>query len=546
VQPFSAGPERGIKDFAELSRIDEPTTEILFRNALVIVETQTRHTLKDGKVEPKHDTVREFTSLLNPDETPSREQLEKAIQRQFALALGRAAEADDIEPLVALYEQCAAGGDRPSAVKAMLTAVLLRTDVIFRSELGGNDGWLTPREAAAAISHALLHRREARIAEAAEKGELNSREQIAAHVERILADPKIDKPRVLGFFREYFEYANALEVFKDEPKELWHRPDQHVKDTDRLVRHILDEDRDVFRQLLLTPLAFANVKTQTNKETRREEIQRALIPNAHNQRGKTLPEELYGLKTWTAEQPFAQAPRTRLGILMQPSWLMAWSENFHTDIVRRGRFVRERLLGGVVPDLPIGLAAMVPNDRTKTMRERVSSVTREERCWRCHQHMDELGLPLEQFDHYGRLLEQDWVLDPEATKKNVDYKGKPLGDVLRGVPLDTTGRIAGTGDPQLDGPVQDPYELVQRLANSDHCRQVWIRHVFRYYLGRNESLSDAQTLQQADRAYVQSNGSFRALLASLLTSESFLKRSATEAPGVETASPAKSTKKESP
>jgi mono/diheme cytochrome c family protein len=114
--------------------------------------------------------------------------------------------------------------------------------------------------------------------------------------------------------------------------------------------------------------------------------------------------------------------------------------------------------------------------------------------------------------------------DPEATKANVDYKGKPKGDVFKPVPLDTRGEITGTDDPKLDGPVQDARELVTRIADSDHCRQVWIRHVFRYYLGRNETLADAQSLQEADQAYVKSGGSFKALLVALLTSDSFLKR----------------------
>jgi Protein of unknown function (DUF1588)/Protein of unknown function (DUF1592)/Protein of unknown function (DUF1585)/Planctomycete cytochrome C len=524
VRPFSGSPERGIQDFASLARVDEPTTELLFRNAILIVDDQTRHEIVDGKVEAKHDTVREFTELMDPSGTPTREQLETAIQKQFSLAIARRAESEEVERLLVFYENCSQGGDRPGAVKALLTTVLMRTDAIFRSELGDSDSLLTPRETAMAISAALMHRRETRIIEAAENGQLATREQIAEHVRRILDDPKIAKPRLLGFFREYFEYDNATEVFKDEPKDLWHRPEQHVRDTDRLILHLLAEDKDVFRELLTTPLAFANVKTATNKETRREEIQRALIPNAHNQRGMALPESLYGLDTWTPEQPFAQKPQTRIGILMQPSWLIAWSENFHNDIVRRGRFIRERLLGGTVPDLPIGVAAMVPGDRTHTLRDRVSSVTRDQRCWKCHQQMDDLGLPFEQFDHFGRRLEQDWVLDPAATEKNVDYKGKPLGDILRGLPLDTKGLIANTGDQKLDGPLSDPYELITRLANSDRCRQVWIRHVFRYYLGRNESLADAKTLQDADRTYQDSNGSFKALLVSLLTSDSFLKR----------------------
>ena len=524
VQPFTASPDRGIKDFAALARMDEPTTEILLRNAEAIALRQTAIEIVDGKTKTKNDTVREFTDLILADEPPTKAQLVKAIQKQFSVAIARSAAEDEVERLLALYDKCADGGDRIGAVRTMLSAVLLRSDAMFRFEMGSPDGMLTPREVAASVSAALTHRRERLIFEAAEKGQLKTRDDIAQHVRRILDDPKIPKPRLLGFFREYFEYDNATEVFKDEPKDLWHRPDQAVRDTDRLVLHILAEDKDVFRQLLTTRLAFANVKSVTNKQTRQEELQRSLIPNAHNQRGKAVPESLYGLAEWTDKQPFEQPEHSRIGILMQPSWLVAWSENFNNDIVRRGRFIRERLLGGTVPDLPIGVAAMIPDDKHRTLRDRVATATRAEKCWRCHQHMDDLGLPFENFDHFGRLIAEEPVLDVEATEKNVDKKGKPLGEVFRGVPLNTTGLIASTTDPQLDGPIRDPRELMTKLANSDRCRQVWIRHVFRYYLGRNETLADAKTLQDADRAYLDSDGSFKALLMSLLTSDSFLRR----------------------
>ena len=531
VQPFTANPERGIKDFSGLARMDEPTTEILLRNAETIVEKQTAMKMKDGTLHGGNDAVRDFTELLKTDTAPTREQLEKAVQKQFSLAIARKAQPDELAQLLALYDKCAKGGDHPGALRTMLTAVLLRSDAMFREELGGPDGMLTPREAAAAISAALMHKRDGAIFSAAEKGQLTTREQIAEHIRRILDDPKIQKPRILGFFREYFEYDNATEVFKDEPKDLWHRPDQTKADTDRLVLHILAEDKDVFRALLTTPLAFANVRSSTNKQTRQEELQRALIPNAHNQRGKSLPEQLYGLAEWTPQQPFAQQPGTRIGILMQPSWLVAWSENFNNDIVRRGRFIRERLLGGTVPDLPIGVAAMIPDEKTRTLRDRVVTTTKDERCWKCHQHMDDLGLPFERFDHYGRIMTTDLVLDADATAKNVDKKGKSLGEIFKPTPLDTTGRIALTGDPKLDAPVKTPHELITRIATSDRARQVWIRHIFRYYLGRNETLADATTLQAADRAYTESSGSYKALLTSLLTSDSFLKRK----PGTATA-----------
>jgi hypothetical protein len=43
-------------------------------------------------------------------------------------------------------------------------------------------------------------------------------------------------------------------------------------------------------------------------------------------------------------------------------------------------------------------------------------------------------------------------------------------------------------------------------------------------MGRNETVGDAATLQEADNIYVKSGGSFKALVVSLLTSEAFLYR----------------------
>jgi cytochrome c553 len=527
VPPFTANPDRGIKDFATLGRVDAPTTEILLRNAEAIVDKQTAFELVDGKPRGKNDAVREFIELMQPAAPSTPAQVEKAVQKQFALALARRAEPEEVARLLALYDRGAASGNHALALKTTLTAVLLRADAIFRAELGGPDGMLTPRETAAALSAALLHRRDARLFDAAEKGQITTRAQLAEHIRRLLDDPKTSPPRVLGFFREYFEYGNAPEVFKDRPKDLMHEPKQHVADTDRLILHLVATDKDVFRQLLTTPLAFVNVKMQKNKQTRLDELAPAVTKNPQNNKGQEIIETLYGLPEWTAQQPFTQTPGTRLGVLMQPSWLIAWSENFNNDIVRRGRFIRERLLGGTVPDLPIGVIAMIPDERHRTLRDRVTSTTKDERCWKCHQHMDRLGLPFENFDHYSRLITAESVLDRAATAANVDKKGKPLGDIFTTAPLDTTGSITGTGDPQLDGPVKSPHELVTRLANSDRVRQVWVRHAFRYYLGRNETLADAPTLQAADRAYLESGGSFKALLVSLLTSDSFLKRSPT-------------------
>ncbi|MBL8794342.1 MAG: DUF1588 domain-containing protein [Planctomycetia bacterium] len=519
VQPFTLEPERGIKDFAGLYTIDEPSTEILLRNAELIVEGQTA----------RQNGVREFVVLMDPASPPTRAQLEAAVAQQFKMALGRTPGADDVTRFLGLYERCLKVSDSPGAVKTMLQAVLLRTDAMFRSELGkgtdaGGRRLLAPDELAAALSLALGDRREAGIMLAAQKGELATREQAAVHVRRLLDDPKFDKTRILKFFREYFDYANALTVFKDKPKTFVHEPRQLVADTDRLVLHIVAADKDVFRQLLTTEVSFVNYAVGKNKQTNQDEGKPGVVLNPNNNKGQQGIEETYGLDRWPAEQPAKLPDNSRLGILMQPSWLVAYSTNFDNDPVRRGRWVRDRLLGGSVPELPIGVAAQVPNDPHRTFRERLT-VTRDARCWKCHSKMDELGLPFEQFDHFGRFRTTETVLDLEATEKNVDKKGKSLGPVTREAVLNTAGTIADSGDAKLDGPVKDPRAMIRKLADSERCRQVFVRHAFRFYLGRNETLADAKTLQDADRAYVESGGSFKALLVSLLTSDAFLYRS---------------------
>ena len=81
-----------------------------------------------------------------------------------------------------------------------------------------------------------------------------------------------------------------------------------------------------------------------------------------------------------------------------------------------------------------------------------------------------------------------------------------------------------SGDPRIDGEVKDGIEMMNRLGHSTRARQTFIRYLFRYFMGRNEMLSDSQTMVDAETAYLDNGGSFRALVVSLLSSDSFLYR----------------------
>jgi hypothetical protein len=234
----------------------------------------------------------------------------------------------------------------------------------------------------------------------------------------------------------------------------------------------------------------------------------------------TFPDATTAYWDFPVEQPFRIS--NRKGILTHPAWLIAFAANSATDPIRRGRWIREKLLAGVVPDLPIAVDAKVPDDPHKSLRERVTSVTEATACVKCHSRMNHLGYPFEQFDDFGRFRAAEQLEHPENLIKAGD--GTSTANEYKTKPIDSTGLLTGTGDPKLDGPVKDSFDLIDRLAKSDRARQSIIRHAFRFFLGRNELPSDSRTLIDADNAYLKSGGSFRAVVVSLLTSDSFIYR----------------------
>ena len=537
-QPFGVIQDAGFRDFAALYAPDEGATGLLLSNAEQLVAAQVRaHQLvnvndnptaakvnlwpNEARIKTATDTEREllkkgmrvrqgngtFAPLMHPHVRATKEELEKAVRQQYQTAIARQPGEKELASVLALYDDIARDGDFSLAGKTILMAPMLTPEAILRFEVGMGAEvrpgvrMLSPRETAFALSLALSSKRDPGLLTAAAQGKLTTREEVAESVRRILDDPKIDKSQVLWFFREYFDYYRATEVFKDplpdhlQRRGIGHNPQGTVADTDIAILNILAHDQNVLKELLTTTASFRSHELFRPDSP----IFRHLPPIAGENRREPQGD--------------------RIGILLQPSWQVAWSTNFHNDIVRRGRWVREHLLGGRVPDLPINVAAMIPDDPHRTLRQR-QMVTREAQCWKCHYRMDELGLPFEDVTHYGFPRRAEEVLDLEAVAQSKDKKAM----IYRNAPLDTTGLIAYSGDPKLDGPVRDAPEMLRRLAESDRVRQVFIRHVFRFFLGRNETPGDAVSLQEAEKAYLDSGGSFKALLVSLLSSESFLYR----------------------
>jgi hypothetical protein len=577
-QPFIVDDKQGIREYASLLFADSAVVDVLLNNAGTVADKLIERDSQFREIAARSDLrapdqlaaaiEKQFVRVVYRRPTP------EEAERYLELFRDSAQQADLAEAL------------RVTLMAVMLhPESVYRVEIGLGPQDEHGRRWLAPTELAFAIAFALTDQRpDAELMKAVEEGRLSGREDVQREVERILADPAIAKPRILRFFQEFFGYTNAHKVFKDAKRSGGfsyygeNYPVMYERDADFFVLNILERDHEVFRELLTSDEYFIlNRQTFRNTvydfyqknqemldadefpaEKEAELLDRLGLRGWHElndkyylhkfNRGfkgnskaiKQIVKEVRNWKNTTDEykllhgmqplytkypmvydleddeqdfllpQPY-QRPH-RAGMLTHPAWLIAHSLNDSTDPIRRGKWIQERLLAGTVPDLPITVDATIPEDHSRTLRERLG-VTEQEACWRCHQQMNPLGYPFEVYDDFGRYRQQE-SLD-KLPKVDGEFPWKPV---------DATSVLKATGEAGLDGPVEDALELIDRLAASDRVRQSMIRHTFRYFMGRNEMVSDSQSLIAADQAYMESGGSFNALLVSLLTSDSFLFR----------------------
>ena len=583
----------------------------------------------------------EFQTLRNkiPIKKEDAAQLVKELHHSL---YERQPNSDELQKCIELLYLYAKDVSKEDAIRQLIEMLLLRSEFTVRNEIGSGKAdehgrkMLSPRNASYALAYALTDSvPDNQLVQAVKEGRLNSREDYKREILRMLkdtsksykmgisagspADSLTSMPiRKHRFFREFFGYDTALAIFKDEKRlaeEIGMTRHRLILEADMLVEYILENDKNVFEELLTTDEFFVMHSGSSRKDMEQigkhagdfysyfkkqnwksfqladldkhkkvlgklktsgkngervltllkkfmEEYStyssgkkppltfftsyQALFPEARslfgemskvNQFKNIIRYYVQDPETWSPSpvQP-AKVPN-RMGILTHPAWLQAFSQNTHTDPVTRGKWIREKLLAGTIPDVPIGVEAVIPEDHTRTLRQRLAEVTEVKACWRCHKLMNPLGNAFEMYDDFGRYRTEEELEHPknllnplDATMVKNPHKEKGRLMILRHrnkyktAAMDSSGEISLSGDSKLHGRVNNAHEMIARLVKSDLVRQSIIRHAFRYFMGRNEMLSDSKTLIDADQAYLKSGGSFDAVIVSLLTSDSFIYR----------------------
>jgi hypothetical protein len=412
-----------------------------------------------------------------------------ACAKQFIESFGKRAFrrpllSDEVARYTALYDRAiGSGNDFRTGIEWVVFTMLQSTQFLYRVELGApKDGAYVPSqyETAARLSYLVWQSMpDQALFDAAERGELGEKKQIAAQARRLLKDPKAY--RLLEYFDQWLD-LDRLPAF-DRDANVYpgldpNLPELLKNETHAFVTYQLQSPTGSLSELLTGQYSFLNADLAKH----------------------------YGVSGPSGSAYERVAMPGRSGILTQ-GMLLTHDKPTRTSIVRRGLKVRLDLLCNKVPapppDVQLNLDGFGPG---LTQRQRLEKHRTSPACGGCHSLMDPIGVVFEGFDAVGR-------------PRTVDEDGKPV---------DTASEIAATRD--VNGPVSDPVELGELLAQSQEVRDCYVTQEFRYFYGREYTSADQCSMAKLMISFRDNKQSLSESIVALTQTDQFLYRPAPEAP----------------
>jgi hypothetical protein len=436
--------------------------------------------------------VRDLPALVGCDVAVTGEE---ACARAFAARLGRrafrrATTPADEQSLMTAYQAGRTGGSYAEGIEVMVRAALQSPDFLYRLETsspanaGATQVPLSAYELATRLSFLIWSSGpDDALLDAAARGELSSKAQVAAKAREMLAHPRA-RPAIAGFF-EQWTGARRLDITtKSAPSFPAFSPTVRkamAAELPAFVEHVLWSGDGSLKALLTEPIAFVNAELAS--------VYGVAAPASS---GAAL--QLVSLRPEQA----------RSGLLTQAGFLSVQAHPDQTSPVLRGKFVRAMLLcqppAPPPPDIDITLPDLT---QAKTARERLAGhLAAGASCSGCHSLMDPIGLAFENFDAMGRYRENE-----------------------AGALLDVSGEITAVTDLALAGSFVGVRAMAEKLAASSQVRACLATQWFRFAAGRSEAEADECSLATMRDSFGSSNGDLRELILATTQTDAFWFRS---------------------
>jgi hypothetical protein len=409
---------------------------------------------------------------------------ENTCARRFAQSFGarayrRPLEAGELDLLMSAFEEGRRNYGGDLGIRAMIEFALTRTQFLFRSDRGTGSGprpgivALTQWEIATRLSYFLQATMpNETLQQQADSGGLATVEDVRAAAQALMDSPRAE-PVVAAFHRRW----------------LWLEMGQADKPP---VQPPFDAD-------LRKALVASGQRTTLLQMWKRGLDQSALFGGMLV--GNRAMADFYDLSSPTGSDFEELAPmrdQKRFGIITLPGVLANLSDGAESSPTHRGHFISEEILCRPIPAPPPNVSTLPPmRTMPQTTRGRFAEHINNPSCSPCHNLMDSIGFALENYDGYGR-----WRNNENGQAIDASGSGVAEGQTFTG-----------------------PAELANILGVNDTVSDCLVRQWFRFAVGRAiEEDSDACTLNQLHKAYLDGGRKLRPLLLAIATSEAFLTR----------------------
>jgi hypothetical protein len=367
-----------------------------------------------------------------------------------------------------------------SAVRAFLSS----PHFLYRpegSKVGATvPGRLTPYETASSLSYLLWGSMpDQALFDAAAAGQLDTAAGIEQQARRLLADRR-SRDAVGQFAVQWLGAEDILVADKDSSQFGQLDADLRgsmVDETRRFVEHVVFDSTHGYDELLRADYTFVSGPL-------------AALYGMSGVTGATLQKQKY-------TDPY------RTGLLGHASLHGSYARSDQTSPIKRGLFVRRRLLCQDLPPPPADVPPVPAVDSHATTRERFRQHTSVPGCASCHYYIDRIGFGFERFDAIGRLRDTD-------NGQAIDSSGN-MNDV-EGVHTNT------------DAPYTDIRGLADILVASNAAKSCLVTQYYRFSRGMFESDQSVCALGQIGARFRDSGYDIRELLIALSQTSDFVTR----------------------
>jgi hypothetical protein len=427
------------------------------------------------------------TRILFDD--PSRDSDEAAysrtvLERFMRRAYRRPATSDEVDEMADFFKSV-----RPEfatfeeAMRETLAMVLISPEFLYLVEPSADRSRpLTDNEFASRLSYFLWSSMpDDRLFELADGGTLRQPETLTAQIERMLADPRswnlveqfCDHWLDLGGLNRVAINPEFYPGFRNELKAQMQLETQHF------FAEVLQQD--------LSALAFLDADFAMLNQSLAEHY------------------GLAGPRGTGFEKVALPADKRRGGLLTQGAFLLANSTGEDSHAIKRGVWLRERLLDDPPAPPPPNVPTLNAENRDfgkLPLKEQLTVHRENEACARCHRGIDPWGVALEEFGATGLLRDK---VQRKSGKKMLS--------------LDVDAQTTLPDGHEVDGIAGlKQYLLAERR---DDFARALVSRLLSYGLGRSLELTDRETVDSLTDQFLQNDCNLRTLIQQIAASEPF-------------------------